>query len=171
MTEQDWMESLRVEVQLHEDEMRAFLARRPQLDRLFDRVENTFLRLLDERRGKLGEDAPRPTVTRYHQHAVEIMFQWKGQDSIDRNVRACLEGIEGGQMTVEVNAWRDKEETDMSGVRISYGEAITSVPPPYRALSLRRVLDRAYLEVSGWDESRLVRTSSLTPLPHLAHKS
>lgn len=42
MLEQDWMEQLRAAAQPYEDEIRAFLARRPQLDRLFDRVGNTY---------------------------------------------------------------------------------------------------------------------------------
>ena len=168
MTERDWMKELRIAAQPYEDERRAFSARRPKLDQLFDRVENTFYGFLDERRVKLGEMVPRFMVSRYRHDVADITFHWRG-DSIDRNVHAYLEGIEGGQMTIEVNAWRDNEEADKSGVRISYGEVITSVPPPYRTLSLRRALERAYSEVSSWDDSRLVRTGFLSPLPHLAH--
>lgn len=68
-------------------------------------------------------------------------------------------------MTIEVNAWRDNEEADRGGVRMSYGEVITQVPPPYRTSFLRRALDRAYSEVSAWDDSRLVQSSLLRPRP------
>lgn len=129
------------------------------IDRLFDRVEQAFNNVTHENN---NASVPLITVSRYHWNADDIIFDWTGQDGIDRNVQAELEsGVITNQLCFRVHAWRDQLNPDQSGVRYWQVAITDHLSPPFRRKAIEQILSRSYQTVSKWNNAALTQVHAL----------